>query len=105
MSKFDHEAEFDDDDEFYDEDDEEELDDDEIERLMDEDEDNDDNEGFFEYWKSKELRLQEQETNIMLLKEVVQMLSKSWFWRFKKPEKKLKQVIETYSYLYDVVSE
>lgn len=107
MSRFEEEQEFEDDDEFLDEEDDY-IDEEELERLMEEEEDDDeddDNGGIFEYWKSRELRLQEQETNIMLLKETIQMLSKSWFWRFKKPEKKLKQVIETYLHLYEIVGE
>jgi hypothetical protein len=99
MSIFDDEDENDFDDEYNDIYDENHYDD-----FQDEDENDEDYESdHLSHWKERELQLQEQEVNIMLLNQVIQMLSKSWFWRFKKPEKKLKQVIETYLSLYEII--
>lgn len=50
-----------------------------------------------------QLNLAQLDINQRLLFKTIKMLSRSWFWRFRRPATKLKMIRETYLILYDLV--
>lgn len=51
----------------------------------------------------KQLNLLEIDLNQQLLQTVINMLSKSWFWKFKSYEKKIEIISDTYTIMKEIV--
>lgn len=56
-------------------------------------------------WKASEVNLEHQKINLVVMKQVVAMLEKSWFWRFRTLNKKMSLICDAYYVMLDLVRE
>lgn len=58
---------------------------------------------FFRKWKESEVALKGREVNVVMLREAVQLLERSWFWRFRSLKSKVRMIADTYNVIQDLV--
>ena len=54
-------------------------------------------------WKRSEINLEEQKINFVILQQAIQILEKSWLWRFRSQVKQIKMISDTYYALADLM--
>jgi len=54
-------------------------------------------------WKQQEISISEKKINFAILDRVISMLERSWFWRFRSLESKIRMIYDAYYSLVDLV--
>ena len=55
-------------------------------------------------WKQSEVQLENQKINFIVLRQTIQMLERSWGWRFKSLEKRVRMICDTYYAMTDLIN-
>jgi len=55
-------------------------------------------------WKRSEVELESQKINFVVLRQAVQMLERSWFWRFRSLEKRVRMICDSYYAMMDLIA-
>lgn len=55
-------------------------------------------------WKLLEVSLEERQINYKVLKQVIKMLEKSWFWRFRSLQSQIRMIYDAYHALSNLVT-
>ena len=54
-------------------------------------------------WKQSEINLEEQKINFVILQQAVQLLNKSWLWRFRSLASRIRMISDAYYALADLL--
>jgi hypothetical protein len=55
-------------------------------------------------WKRSEINLEEQKINFVILQQAIQLLQKSWLWRWRSTPTRIKMISDTYYALSDLMT-
>jgi hypothetical protein len=55
-------------------------------------------------WKQSEVDLELQKINFVVLRQAIQMLERSWFWRFRSLEKRIRMICDSYYAMLDLIN-